>query len=70
MLRCTYCGWQGPAEFFVWDHAIPLARGGSDAPYNLVVACVWCNLQKGAKTDLQYRAWRLVNCQQANYGPY
>jgi len=70
MLCCTYCGWQGPARFFVWDHATPLSRGGPDVTYNRVVACIGCNLQKGAKTQLEYCMWRLVNSQEANYGAY
>lgn len=70
MLRCTYCGWQGPARFFVWDHATPLSRGGADAPYNRVLACIGCNLQKGAKTQLEYWTWRWANPGVSNYGPY
>jgi 5-methylcytosine-specific restriction endonuclease McrA len=70
MLYCTYCGWQGLAQFFVWDHAIPLSRGGADAPHNRVVACVGCNFQKGAKTQLEYCIWRQLNPRKANFGPY
>jgi 5-methylcytosine-specific restriction endonuclease McrA len=31
------------------DHVIPLFRGGSNAPDNLVIACPTCNLKKGIK---------------------
>ena len=45
--RCRYCGTeQGP---FHIDHIVPVARGGSDNPDNLGVACKPCNLSKGAK---------------------
>lgn len=70
MLRCAYCGWVGPSAFFVWDHVIPLSRGGADTPYNRVVACVGCNSQKGAKTGFEYHVWRLLNRREANVGPY
>jgi hypothetical protein len=50
---CTYCGRRnyssrvGP-DNRPWhlDHAIPLARGGEDAPENLVLSCEMCNLRK------------------------
>jgi 5-methylcytosine-specific restriction endonuclease McrA len=70
MLRCTYCGWVGSAVYFVWDHVMPLARGGADAPHNKVLACRRCNWQKGARTALEYIVWRRANPIQANVGPY
>jgi 5-methylcytosine-specific restriction endonuclease McrA len=42
---CGYCG--RPAQEV--DHRLPLARGGSDNPANLVAACRCCNLAKGAR---------------------
>jgi 5-methylcytosine-specific restriction endonuclease McrA len=30
------------------DHFVPVSRGGSDARYNITMACERCNLQKGA----------------------
>lgn len=46
--RCTYCGdTDGPFDF---DHIFPKARGGTDAPSNLTLACASCNRSKGAKT--------------------
>jgi hypothetical protein len=46
--RCAYCGaTTGP---FHIDHVLSVARGGSDDPTNLTVACKPCNLSKGAKT--------------------
>jgi 5-methylcytosine-specific restriction endonuclease McrA len=50
---CAYCGdEEGPFEF---DHIFPVARGGSDDPSNLTLACATCNRSKGAKT---LREWR------------
>lgn len=45
---CVYCGnTDGP---FHIDHVHPLSQGGSSALDNLALACVPCNLSKGAKT--------------------
>lgn len=49
--RCTYCGSDGP---FHIDHVIPHSRGGNSYPDNLVLACVPCNLSKGAKTPREW----------------
>lgn len=50
---CRYCGAEaGPFEI---DHIKPVARGGSDAPENLGVACKPCNLSKGAKLIEEWR---------------
>lgn len=46
--RCVYCGAvDGP---FHLDHVFPVALGGHSRADNLVVACVPCNLSKGART--------------------
>src|SRR3546814_17562676 len=45
--KCWYCGTKLTAYHV--DHRIPLARGGSNGPENLVIACPACNLSKGAK---------------------
>lgn len=49
--RCWWCGEKlsdekGKVHI---DHRIPLSRGGSNAPSNLVLSCQECNLSKGAK---------------------
>ncbi len=50
--RCAYCGsTDGP---FHLDHVVPVSRGGHSRPDNLVVACVPCNLSKGAKTPTEW----------------
>ncbi len=45
---CVYCGVSSVALHL--DHIMPFSRGGSSRPENLVLACVPCNLSKGAKT--------------------
>ena len=49
---CAYCGAIG-AEI---EHVVPLARGGRDAPHNLVIACAPCNTSKSAR---DVREWGL-----------
>jgi 5-methylcytosine-specific restriction endonuclease McrA len=59
--NCRYCG-KGPLRFgwayngkwrlrlVLWDvhldHVVPLARGGTNTPENLVVSCDDCNARK------------------------
>lgn len=45
--RCVYCGAFLHLEIATIDHVYPLARGGTHAPGNLVVACAPCNRMKG-----------------------
>lgn len=52
--RCCYCGVHmtadGPTSYHrhaTLEHVIPLARGGSDHPDNMVAACFWCNQERG-----------------------
>lgn len=40
------------------DHMTPLAKGGSNAKENLVLACFQCNTEKHAKTAHEYFCWR------------
>jgi hypothetical protein len=42
---CRYCGSSGPHHL---DHVLPVALGGRSTMRNLVLACVECNLRKGA----------------------
>lgn len=44
--RCIYCQATGPLAL---DHIVPVARGGSNHPSNLVAACRPCNSSKGSK---------------------
>lgn len=46
--KCFYCKKDVSKDYHV-DHVIPLSRGGSNNPDNLVIACPTCNTSKGAK---------------------
>ena len=48
---CEYCHTSEQWQYvrFTIDHVIPLARGGSDDPDNLALACFHCNRRKGNK---------------------
>jgi hypothetical protein len=48
--RCYYCG--GPFE--VYEHRIPLSRGGPHLPANIVPACNGCNLRKRSQTEREF----------------
>lgn len=45
--RCVYCGSRLELETATLDHVHPVARGGTNAPGNLVAACGPCNRRKG-----------------------
>jgi hypothetical protein len=47
--RCRYCKKSLTVATVTQDHVIPLARGGSHWPSNLVPACVSCNSKKYTK---------------------
>jgi 5-methylcytosine-specific restriction endonuclease McrA len=42
-LRCHYCDYMMTFEEAQIDHILAKARGGTDAPHNLVLACARCN---------------------------
>ncbi len=44
--RCRYCGISLTATSLTKDHVIPLSKGGSDWPSNLVPSCRSCNSRK------------------------
>lgn len=46
--RCYYCGEKLNGKYHV-DHVVPLSRGGSNGPDNLVIACPHCNCSKNDK---------------------
>lgn len=57
--RCAYCGMPVYDDYHV-DHIIPLARGGTNWPENICIACPNCNLEKGDKTLAEWfslRGW-------------
>ena len=45
-LRCHYCDRMMTFEEAQVDHIVAKARGGTDAPHNLVLACARCNAMK------------------------
>lgn len=53
---CFYC--QCRLTKFECDHFIPLARGGSNAPDNIVLSCPSCNYSKGARMPWEWRPER------------
>ena len=55
--RCAYCGSDCSDEYTV-EHYIPLARGGSNWPVNIVVACAPCNFSKGKKMPWEFDEYR------------
>lgn len=50
-LRCHYCDQLMTYDEAQIDHILAKARGGTDAPHNLVLACARCN---GLKSTLCY----------------
>jgi len=60
--RCHWCGKslrKGKELVYHADHLIALAKGGSNAPENIVCACPDCNLRKNAKMPWDF-AGRLL----------
>ena len=59
--RCYYCRQVfGPNELRTFDHKIPISRGGSNKPGNLVVACEECNNEKADLTHDEFFLYREV----------
>lgn len=53
--RCFYCKVVVGIKYHV-DHVIPLSRGGSNSPENIVIACPACNVRKSSKTPEEWEA--------------
>ncbi len=51
---CYWCSQDTSTRYHV-DHVIPLSRGGSNYPENLVIACKTCNQKKTNK--MPYTEW-------------
>ena len=45
--RCAYCGVVLVERTI--DHVVPLSKNGTNHPWNLLLACVFCNKSKGTK---------------------
>ena len=52
--RCAYCACSLTEDTLTQDHMIPLSRGGSQWPSNLVPACQACNSRKHDKTYKEF----------------
>jgi 5-methylcytosine-specific restriction endonuclease McrA len=50
---CFWCS--APLTAYEIDHILPLARGGSNHPNNVVLACPTCNRRKG--DNLPFSEW-------------
>jgi len=46
---CRYCGRRPPEVVLHIDHLVPVSRGGTNEPGNLITACSLCNLGKADK---------------------
>ncbi len=54
--RCWYCGTKPEVETdLTVDHAVPQSRGGSNADWNLLPCCVYCNRLKDSCTIHEFR---------------
>jgi HNH endonuclease len=53
--RCDYCTRILTVAAATIDHAVPISRGGIDAPENWLLACRRCNQAKGEDTIDEYR---------------
>jgi 5-methylcytosine-specific restriction endonuclease McrA len=54
--RCVYCATLLAVEVATIDHVLPVSRGGSHDPGNLVIACQACNQLKGDAMPLEFFA--------------
>lgn len=52
--HCVYCRKKIAWKSTTFDHILPRAQGGLDAPYNLVLSCESCNSTKAARTALEW----------------
>lgn len=52
--RCRYCRVELDAFSLTKDHMIPLSKGGSEWPSNLVPACQQCNQHKRCRNFKQF----------------
>lgn len=50
---CHYCGGQFSSKKLTMDHIVPLARGGTSTPGNVVPACLECNRGKKLLTPAE-----------------
>lgn len=51
--KCFYCG-EAVGDKYHVDHVVPIVKGGSDGPENLVIACPHCNAKKSGKHPMEF----------------
>lgn len=56
---CWWCGKDMTDTGYHVDHRIPISRGGSNGPENLVISCPPCNLKKNDKMPWEMETPRL-----------
>lgn len=49
---CHYCNKKFAINSLTLDHVVPLARGGTTTPGNVVPSCKECNKNKGVDTPV------------------
>jgi 5-methylcytosine-specific restriction endonuclease McrA len=49
---CHYCGQKFPPQELTMDHVVPISRGGTTTPGNVVPCCKECNYKKGVDTPV------------------
>lgn len=54
---CRYCGAKAPDVVLHVDHIVPVSKGGTSKPDNLVTACEACNNGKRAHVLGEDRKW-------------
>jgi 5-methylcytosine-specific restriction endonuclease McrA len=54
--QCGKCYWclSPVGKTYHVDHVVPLAKGGSNGPENIVIACPSCNVRKGAELPAEF----------------
>lgn len=57
--HCWWCSKKIPKGKHHVDHRIPIARGGSNGPENLVISCAPCNLKKNMKMPWEMQIPRM-----------
>lgn len=59
--ECFYCKRYLSLKQSTLDHKLPIMRGGFTTMNNIILSCLWCNLDKSCLTDEEYFFKQLVN---------
>lgn len=55
---CPYCLKEVSSKYATRDHKNPYSRFKDNSPENIIIACWWCNTEKGALTVEEYEQWK------------